>query len=171
MDQRSVTTLPHRDRQNSKARAHGKILMSIGLFASARRLVVNAFRRRNVIHLPLATESITEIQILTRRAAVKERSKPPGRVKRMTTHCTRSTTNPLARHGLIGCGWKSIRKCRSDQTSGLKAFHASVQEHPVDSPEESGCRHRLVDQSTHRRTNCRIVPYRCEEFLHPMRIN
>src|SRR5215203_6897737 len=81
MAQRCEATLAHRDPQYPKTRSHREILMLIRLFASTRRLMMNALRRRHVIHLPLPTKPVTQIEILARRTAREERSKTTDRLK------------------------------------------------------------------------------------------
>src|SRR5690349_24363529 len=83
MSERFGTILAHRIRQYAKPRSHRKILVPLRSFATVRSLMMNALRRRNVVNLPIATESITEIEILTRRATRKERRESSDRLERL----------------------------------------------------------------------------------------
>jgi hypothetical protein len=75
MAQRLKPSFAHRDRQNPEARAHREILMLVQRLAPARRLVMNAPRRRHIKHLPTPAQPVAKIKILTWRASRKKRCK------------------------------------------------------------------------------------------------
>ena len=114
MRERSVTIPAHRDRQNSESCSHRKILLPIRLFATARRLMMNASRRRYIQHLPLTTKTVTEIQILAWRAARKERCETTNRLKCVTAQRTCSTSDPFALYRTLGRFRITIWKCRAN---------------------------------------------------------
>src|SRR5689334_12564268 len=167
MAQCCTTPLPHRDCQNPEARAHRKILMLVRLLSPLRRLMMNALRSGHIKHFPIAAQTITKIEILTRRTPGKKRCKPTHRLERFAAQRTRTSADPLAWHGLFDCGWKSIRQRGSDQLAGFKSFEATMQEYSINAPEERRTVERLIDEPAHRRADLRIVPDRFEEFFDP----
>src|SRR6185369_1688713 len=149
MSQRVVTILPHGDCQNPEPGSHRKVLMLIRFFAPAGGLMMNAFGRRDVVDLPFATPAITEIQILTRRAAREERCKTSDRLERRTPDSARATANPLASERLARLRCKSIWQRRANQSSGFKSFDSAVQDSAIDAPEQRRRRHWLIDKRAH----------------------
>ena len=169
--ERCVSILSHRDRQNSETRPHRKILMLIRFFAPSCSLMMNAPGGRHVKHFPLSAETITKIQIFTWRTAREERCETSNRLECVTPQRTSPSAEPFARDKVPSSSRKSVRKSRSYQPSGFKAFLFSMNDQTIYSPKQGRRGHWLIDQVSHRRAHSWIGPYRFEEFLDPVSIN
>src|ERR1043165_2075694 len=171
MAEGNIALLAHGDRQNPKARSHRQILMLIRLLSTARSLMMNTLRCRNVEYFPLAAQPITKIEIFTGRAARKEGRESTHQFECLAPQRTRATADPFARYRLFRCRWKSVWERCPDQLSRFESFDLAVQQSSVQTPEECRRSHRLIGESAHRCAHSRVGPDRFEEFFNPMRIN
>ena len=133
--------------------------------------MMDALRRWHVVNLPIAADSITKIEILTRRTPRKKRREPANRFKRLAPQRADAATDPFARYRFFECRRKSVWQRGANQFAGLESFDAAMQQPSIDAPKKRRIRERLIDQPAHGRAHFRIGPDGREEIFSPARID